>query len=315
MKVVKLNSKGIEAKIIQSMLNLHLTKDGVLLPSVKTDNYYKQYKSQLGEFLPLKIDGNFGKKSEASLKVFQSLAKLQIDGKAGPATQRALWILPSSKSNIVTIQFPLKNIARQCVVNHSGNSSSTLPKCVKEVRGNVGSNAGMFNNTSKGNLPYVLLNETLDNGQPIKASNGAIIGGNYLHEGLALCNDRVKGSVYYSTVENSKNKPVDFVGCNELLIENYQKVMKITPNLGNSFMKQKTAWFAWGVDDNYLYYMTNLTNTPLNDLAVEGQAQHIKHLLSYDGGGSRCFYVTDSVFATSRPIPQCFVFDINGRFA
>ena len=239
-----------------------------------------------------------------------------VDGSCGPATQRAMWILPSANQKIVTIKFPLKNIRKQCVINHNGDKTSNLSKCVSEGKGNIGSNAGMFNNTSKGQYAYVLLNDTLDNGQPIRLSNGATVGGNYLPDGLALCNDRRVGSVYCSTTQNSMGKPVDFVGCNELLIQDNKKVMKITNNLGQGFMKQKTAWFAWGVDVNYLYYMTNLTNTTLNDLAVEGLAQNIKNLYSYDGGGSRCFNICGTnVFSTTRVIPQCFVFDIGGLWS
>ena len=319
MKTIKSGSRGTEAKIVQALLNLHLTTRGQVNQKVLNNEEYKnQLKLRKCSFLPLTVDGSFGANSVAALKTFQALMGLVVDGKAGPATQRAMWIMPAANSKIVTIQFPLKNLVAQHVINHSCDASSTLNRCMKEGNGTVGSNAGMFNNTNKGTYPYGLLNDTLAHGEyiPIKANSSANVGGNYLPEGLALCNSRKIGSVYFSTTNKSLHKAVDFVGCNELLIENYQKVMKTTPNLGSGFMKQKTAWIAWGVDDEYLYYMTNLSNTPLNDLGVEGVAQHIKYLCSYDGGGSRCLQIAGAnVFSTSRVIPQCFVFDIAGLFA
>lgn len=319
MKTIKQGSRGTEAKLVQALLNLHLTTRGQINTKVlNCEEYKNQLKIRKSSFLPLTVDGSFGPASVSALKVFQSLNHMVVDGSAGPATQRAMWIMPAANSKIVTIQFPLKNVLAQHVINHSCDSSSTLSKCMKEGNGTVGSNAGMFNNTSKGVYPYGLLNDTLSHGERIfiKEGSGAYVGGNYMTEGLALCNSRKIGSIYFSTTNKSLHKTVDFVGCNELLIENYQKVMRTTPNLGAGFMKQKTAWIAWGVDDEYLYYMTNLSNTPLNDLGIEGVAQHIKYLCSYDGGGSRCLQIAGAnVFSTSRVIPQCFVFDIAGLFA
>ena len=279
MKVLKKGSRGTEVKILQGLLNIH---------GIETA-----------------IDGSFGNGTKSCVIKFQSAHSLVPDGIAGPATQRAMGILPAANSKIVTLKIPFKAIEAQKIVSMNGVRSS-VPSIAKSTGYNFVFNAGMFDMNT-----YDLINYTLDNGQPVRCKNGNPSGGNYTDRGLAFCCDRRTGSIYYSRYANSKGKAVDFVAGNPSLIVEGKKNIDAT-GLGSSYLNQKTTWNCAGCDSAYFYYMTTLSAVKLNDMAVEGLAQGIKYLINYDGGGSRSLVMAGkSVFSTSRPIPQAFCIQIS----
>lgn len=274
MKTLK---KGIlrcnETRILQGMLNLHGAK--------------------------LSVDGSFGSGTRSAVILFQKEKGLVADGIAGPATQRALGILPASNSRIVTIRIPFSAIIAQGLILKD-KTRVTFGTLTSTKSYNFSINGPMFDTRS-----YAVVNDVVNDGKLIN-------GGNYSDKGIAMYNSRSNGCMYYTNTTAAVGKKVDFVAGSPTLIINGKKSID-AKGLGKSYLNQSTIWNCMGCDESNFYYMTSLSRIKLNAMAVEGLAQGIDTLINLDGGGSRALSINQKVILPTdgRAIPCAIGLKVN----
>lgn len=246
------------------------------------------------------IDGSCGPSTVAALKQFQTKHKLAVDGSCGPATWAALGVAKPFSNRICTFKIPLSAISAQAVLCKNYQKYNVDKFCKENPQYNFLCNAAMFDMKTLRNVTDMVLKGKLDNG------------GNYSDKGIAFCNDRKTGSLYYSTTANSVSKPVDFIGGAPTLILNGVKNMDMK-GLTAAYANSITKRICLGCDEKYLYIMITLNNCNLSQMITEGLNQKIKTLINMDGGGSQSLDIAGSyiIKTDGRSTPSVLAFHIN----
>lgn len=182
-------------------------------------------------------------------------------------------------------KIPFKDIEKCGVSLKDKDNTYSLKKHAEENDWDIAVNGAMFSNGRKGSDPYFYWNIT------DMVIDGVLNrGGNYSDKGIAFGNPWSGVGAYFTTTENCKGKPVDFIGgAPTLLIDGVINMdMK---GLGKSFATNYTQRRAIGIDKYNLYICsTGKTKATLNQVAQALKDKGCLNAINLDGGGSGADY-------------------------
>lgn len=211
---------------------------------------------------------------------------------------------------MITIRkVPFKDIEACGVSLHDKDSTWSLREHAEEQKWDIAVNGPMFSNGSPTADPYYYWNIT-------DLIVGGIFnrGGNYSDKGIAFGNPWAGVSAYFTTTENSKGKPVDFIGgAPTLLIDG--GINMDMKGISNSFTTAYTQRTAIGIDKANLYFATTKSyKHTLREVATAMKNAGCLWAINLDGGGSTAFYEKGkSYFTQGRNIPSAFGLTLKGQ--